>query len=178
MKKYSKLAVMGAISCFMLNVAYSDDTPKLKIVLDGKTITYIRDGKTIGVRPISEKLRLAPDQKGSRKNPVVIDSKKVNKYDDLQNIQRKYLEKHFSGYEWIGPNTIKEQEQFLQKIDFKTKEGKSGSIFFDVTKCFKKLKKNKNIKKQIEFHEEEAISSETAIKYNMPNQQDTEKSKQ
>lgn len=149
----------------MLTVAYSDDAPKLKIVLDGKTVTYMRDGKTIAVKPISEKLRLAPDQKGSRKNPIVIDAKKISKYEDLQDIQRKYLEEHYSGYEWIGPNTTKEQEQFLQKIDFKTKDGKSGSIFFDVTKCFKKLKKNKHLKEQIEFHEEEAIKSETAIKY-------------
>lgn len=148
----------------MFTVAYSSDTPELKIICDGKTVTLLRNGKVVSVRPVSEKLRLAPDQKGSRKNPVVIDAKEVNQYEDLQNIQCKYLAEQYSGYEWIGPNTTKEQEQFLQKIDFKTKDGKSGSIFFDVTECFKKLKKDERFKKEIEFHEQEAIKAEEAIK--------------
>ncbi|MCC8147435.1 hypothetical protein [Akkermansia sp.] len=164
MKKYSKLAVAGTISCLMFTVAYSGNIPELKIITDGEIVTCMRDGKVFSVRPVSEKLRLAPDQKGSRKNPVVIDAKEVNKYEDLQNIQCKYLAEQYPGYEWIGPNTTKEQEQFLQKIDFKTKDGKLGSIFFDVTECFKKLKKNERFKKEIEFHEQEAIKAEEAIK--------------
>lgn len=153
------------MSCLMFTLAYAEDQPVMHIVSDGKTITCIRDGKTISVRPVSEKVHIEPGQKSSRTNPIVIDSRKVDTYDDLENIQREHLEKLYPRAEWVGPNTTKEQEQFLQQVTFRTKDGKVGSIFFDVTKCFKKLKKkNKELKEQIESFEAAAIRMERLIK--------------
>lgn len=169
---YLKLVLLGTISCLLFSTAYGDETPtRLKIISDDVNKTYILDGKVIKVTPIEggkravAAARAVPDLKGSRQNPVDIDAKKVGNLEDLKNIQRQYLDKHYPGYTWAGPSTTKDQDRFLEMVVFRTKDGAAESVFFDVTECFKKIKrKDKGLKKEIEAREKSAIREEKLIK--------------
>ena len=171
MKMYLKLVLPGTISCLLFSSAYGDDAPRVKIVSDGitKTVTDGKTGKLIEM-PVKRQQRMAPargtdaEQGTTRLNPVSVNARKVFNFEDLQNVQSQYLSKHYPGFTWVGPATVKKDDLFLQQVTFRTKDGTVKSVFFDVTACFKKMKRDKRLKREIDALEEAAIKEEKLIK--------------
>lgn len=83
------------------------------------------------------------------KDPVKLSSKGINNMEDLDQAYNAYINKHYHDFQMLGGFTQKNDKTFLRYILIE-QNGKTISIAFDITECFKKLKsKSKELKAEL-----------------------------
>lgn len=82
---------------------------------------------------------------GNWDKPIILDSKDIKKYSQLEYQLEEYIRKHHEGYEVLGRMfTMDEDHHFLLIFSLKNEEGKTDIVYFDVTDIYKKLSKSRD----------------------------------
>lgn len=85
----------------------------------------------------------------NRDNPIVLDFKRINNSDQLNDLLEEYLQKNYEGYEIKGRMFSMNEDRFVIAFSLKNDDDKRALVYFDVTDAYKKLDKGKNETKKI-----------------------------
>lgn len=85
----------------------------------------------------------------NRDNPIVLDFKRINNSDQLNDLLEEYLQKNYEGYEIKGRMFSMNEDRFVIAFSLKNDDDKRALVYFDMTDAYKKLDKGKNETKKI-----------------------------
>lgn len=90
---------------------------------------------------------------GNWNTPIVLNSKEVKKYSQLEYQLQEYIREHYEGYEILGRTFTLDDDSghFILILSLKNEEGKKKRVHFDMTDLYKKLSasKDKETRKKI-----------------------------
>lgn len=106
--------------------------------------------------PCTKKESICDDKKSiigsSIENPIIL--KKIDKYSQIKEVQRKYIDKQYSNY-YIAIEifTMDKNGRSIQFFVLRDDEGHTARIYFDLTDTYKRLSKSRDKKTRDKIRE-------------------------
>ncbi|MCC8147436.1 hypothetical protein [Akkermansia sp.] len=113
--------------------------------------------QSLGSEDASGKVIIVDDSElGNWDRPVILDSKDIKNYSQLEEALQEYVRKNHEGYEVLGRMfTMDEDGHFILIFSLKNEEGKQEILYFDMTDVYKNLSKSKDEKTRNKIKEME-----------------------